>query len=118
MCYTFAVMLRLAAVVLLTLMCLDLGMDLLHGENGEFAATETESILYTAKTSLSISAGLTESGIGDSSHECFCCCSHLEQQGPAVVSVMLESTPGYSDRVTHSTEPDLVHVNPPPKLIL
>jgi hypothetical protein len=99
-------------------MCLDLGMDLLHGENGDIAAAETESTLYTAKTSLSISAGLTEFGTGDSSHECFCCCSHLEQQGPAVVSVILESTARYSDVVTPSAEPDLVHVNPPPKQIL
>jgi hypothetical protein len=116
--YTFGFMARVAAVVLLTLMCLDLGMDLWHGETSEFAATENTTTHYAAPTSLSISGGFQQSGTEDSSHECFCCCSHLEQQGPVIVSLILESTPSYSDFSTRSAEPDLVHIYPPPKQII
>ena len=107
---------RLAAVALLTLMCVDLGMDLWQGETGDsnFDATNL-STPYTGQTALSISAGPEKPGPRDFDHECFCCCSHLEQQNAAIASIVLESGRNYFHGAANSSDPDLFPIHPPPQ---
>ena len=110
---------RLAAILLLSLMCLDLGMDLWQGEMGDSDSAETTVIsIYTAQMPLSISSGGQQSKTTDFNHECFCCCSQLEQQGAVTVAVVLESNPSRSDATAHSLDSDPVRIYHPPQHIV
>ena len=112
-------MMRAAAIFLLAFMCLDLGMDLWHGETGDFDSQEIVlSVIGHGHRPAVVSAATPNSNSGDSVHECFCCCSHLEAQGSLIVSVILEINPGYSDSVARSLDPELFHSYPPPQSIL
>lgn len=107
---------RVAAITLLALMCLDLGMDFVQGETGD--SQDAVVSFFVARTAPVLTASTPTSSSNDLSHECFCCCSHLEPQGSLIVSVILKSNPGYSDGVARSLDPELFHGNPPPQAIL
>ena len=112
----FLLMMRLAAVGLLALMFVDLGMDLWQGERGDSNSDEANlSFFYTGQPDPSISTEPQQSGTEPFQHECFCCCSHIEQQGSIIVSVTLESSPSESDRTVVSSDPDLYPDYHPPQ---
>ena len=108
---------RLAAVLLLTLMCLDLGMDLWQGETGDSDSDMTLSSVIPGQTFARISMSPIQSGSKDFTHECFCCCSHLETQAVVIISVTLESSPTHSEVPAHSLDPDLVRIYHPPQYV-
>jgi hypothetical protein len=100
-------MMRFAAVLLLTLMVLDISADFVHGENGDFAAS-----LPTSSDSGSAIAA------SPSNHECFCCCSHLVQTVPVGLQISEESTASSIVVSLRLPEPAPVHIYHPPKHIL
>lgn len=108
---------RFAAVFLLTLMCLDIGMDLWQGETGDSDSGMTLAGAVPGQTFVAISEGPTRSDSKDFAHECFCCCSHLEPQEIAIVSVTLESSPTNSELPTYFLDPDLVRIYHPPQYV-
>ena len=110
-------MMRLVAVALLALMCVDLGMDMLQGERGDSDSDHTISAFSSGRTILNISADTQRSGQNDSEHECFCCCNHVEQESTTVIAVIFESSPNYSHRIVLSSEPGFVSIYHPPQSI-
>ena len=110
---------RFAAIVLLSLMCIDLGMDLWLGETGEFYSGELVlSTAHTGQSVLDISVPPLQPGSKDFHHECFCCCSHIEQHITTIIAVYLESGPSYSSRSIRPSDTDLSPIYHPPQFTI
>jgi len=109
-------MTRVVVIGLLTLMCLDLAMDLAHGENGDFAHDNqaTAWVNPTVGSPAISSDTTTKSETSGADHECFCCCSHLLVKPAAILSVVLDSVPGFTNGNVFMPDPDPVHVYHPP----
>jgi hypothetical protein len=108
---------RFAAAILLILMCLDLGMDLWQGELGDSDSAEAVLSIAGSPEVVTISSGEPHSDSKDFVHECFCCCSHLETQGPPIVSIVFESSAAYSETSPQSLDPDRADIYHPPQHI-
>lgn len=118
MLHFFAVM-RLAAVILLSLMFLDVGMDLWQGEIGDSDSNDSNiSSIYASPMPLHISAGSQNSASQDINHECFCCCSHLEPQSPITFPVLFQSTSNQSETSPHALSADLSPAYHPPQFVV
>jgi hypothetical protein len=91
LCYSPKLMMRLAAFTLLLVMALDLGADFVYGETGDLALAMPTSNASSPIVSDPL-AGSGQDIPSGQTHECFCCCTHLEQGEPAVVHVSLYST--------------------------
>ena len=107
-------MMRLAAFTLLLLMVLDLGADFVNGENGDFL----EPLPTTTSSSHSTLAETESTGKNtplDSNHECFCCCSHLEQEETARIHVVLGNTKGPVPIAMQLLDPDPAQIVHPPQ---
>lgn len=116
-------MMRAAAILLLCFMCLDLCLDLVYGETGDTevqdpvmaaaaSAPGSSSTLLTA----SGASALPESGHG-SLHECFCCCSHLEEPVPAELAMELLTSAATREMDHPSPDPDILPLYPPPQAV-
>jgi hypothetical protein len=97
------------------MMVLDLGADFLHGENGDFLAPMPVS--HTSQTNLS-SLAPNGDDFTDSTHECFCCCSHLEQEGSRTIHVALKSTQNLTLTSGVLPEPEPVFIYHPPQQLV
>lgn len=112
-------MMRFAAVVLLALMCFDLSMDLWQGETGESYSDELIlSAANTGQSVLVISVQPSQPGSKDFHHECFCCCSHIEQHTAVITAVLFESSPGYFNRSIGPSDTDLIPIYHPPQFTI
>jgi len=112
-------MMRFAAIGLLALMCIDIGMDLCLGETGESYSDEVViSAPRTGQSVLVISGQPVQPGSKDFNHECFCCCSHIEQHTTAITGVHLEGGPSYFNRSISSSDTDLIPIYHPPQFAI
>src|SRR5688572_25882566 len=91
LCYSPKLMMRLAAFTLLLVMALDLGADFVNGETGDLALAMPTSSASSPIVGDPL-AGSGQDFPSGQTHECFCCCTHLEQGEPTVVHVSLYAT--------------------------
>ena len=105
-------MMRMAAATLLLLMVFDIGADVLYGETGDFLLAMPISS-HSQATFTSVAADGQNSS-SDSIHECFCCCSHLEQEVPSTFHVSLNISQSSVRISTPLPDPDPVHIYHPP----
>ena len=107
---------RVAAIALLVFMCVDIGLDFVHGENGDTGPGDPGLVLVR---SLAVAPEITsdvqsKTERNSSIHECFCCCNHLLLKLPAVVSVVLDSGPSLVSGSPYMPDPELIPVYHPP----
>lgn len=113
-CYSAIFMMRFAAFLLLALMCVDIGHDVMYGERGDFPALSTSP---SSDPVGSVRANPSESGPGAFTHECFCCCSHIEHQERVTLRLLFTSTPGFSQAVPTLPEAVLRPITHPPQTV-
>ena len=104
---------RFAALTLLLLMAFDLGADVVYGEAGDLALPMASAPASPVTADSPTDAGQdTSSGL---THECFCCCTHLEQGVPTVVYVSSDSTQGFIRPSLSLPDEYPVHIYHPPQ---
>ena len=105
-------MMRMAAATLLLLMVFDLGADVLYGETGDFLLAMP--ISSDSQATFATLAADGQNNSSDSIHECFCCCSHLEQGTPTTIHIALDSTQSLLRISMPLPDPDPVLIYHPP----
>jgi hypothetical protein len=106
-------MMRLAAIGLLLLMVFDLGADFVNGETGDFLGPMP--IPYDSHSTLASPQVNGQDTPLNSNHECFCCCSHLEQEGANTPHVALDRRRNSVHIATSLLDPDPAHIYHPPQ---
>jgi hypothetical protein len=109
-------MMRAVAITLLLFMCCDLGMDLVTGESGDFIDLSSAMSHASKPESNPSQSDLSPSPDTKQTHECFCCCSHIEHQSPTVVYVEFGSTARWVSVPQKKLDPDPIYIYHPPQL--
>jgi hypothetical protein len=107
-------MMRFAAILLLVLMVFDLGADFVYGESGDLSMPAQQSS-SCGQTHADVSMEGTQEVESSSNHECFCCCTHLEQGEPTVIHVFLEYAQEFVPLSSALPDEYLVHIYHPPQ---
>ena len=104
-------MMRVAAYALLLLMVVDLGADFVYGESGDLSF----SIAVPTTTAPTIeSEDVPTNDTPSTTHECFCCCTHLEQGVSQIVHVEVITSRQLVSRFLVLPDPDPIHIYHPP----
>ena len=104
-------MMRIAAYTLLFLMVVDLGADFVYGESGDLSF----SIKVSTKTAATIDfRGAPTNDPPTTNHECFCCCTHLEQGLSQIVHVEMISSQELVSLSLVLPDPDPIRIYHPP----